>query len=502
MGNLDKIYSNTMYNVLGYIAPILILFVSIPVLIKLIGLEGYGIITFVGVISSFLSLSNLGMGAAATKFIPEYLIKKDFQKINKIINSNMLFFMIVGTIISLVFVLIFFLYPSLIQRMLPNTFENYFSLLLLISGIFFINLQNLGMISIFHGFQKFKISNFINIMIPFLNYSVMIVLAKLGYPVLYLVFGNLVVVFVSFIISIILLKSIVPKWNLSIDTFDLATIKENFSYGSYMFLGSLKGIFLYRLDKLLISFFSGTTVLTYYTIPFQISIRIHTLSAKIGGVLFPLSSELKTIGRESTIKNLFFRSNKYLVYLAAIIATPLIVFSKEILQAWIDPEFASNSFYVLMILSYSFFLNCLDIVSYFFLNGMGYVKTTFKLDWVSGVVALVLLFPLTYKFGIIGASIGLLISTITRFLFPLYYIKQNKIKFSEFMINSYGKILVIVTITFILSLAIRMFRLSVLWLIVLFLVFIVFLALFGGISIPEVKSIYFKFLNKGGNNQN
>ena len=57
---------NTILNVLGYGLPMLVAIFAIPLLVKGLGTERFGILTLAWVIIGYLSLFDLGLGRALT----------------------------------------------------------------------------------------------------------------------------------------------------------------------------------------------------------------------------------------------------------------------------------------------------------------------------------------------------------------------------------------------------------------------------------------------------
>jgi len=57
---------NFIYNLMGSIVPILVGLITIPIYLKLIGADRFGVLSIVWLILGYFSLFNLGMGKAIT----------------------------------------------------------------------------------------------------------------------------------------------------------------------------------------------------------------------------------------------------------------------------------------------------------------------------------------------------------------------------------------------------------------------------------------------------
>lgn len=65
--------SNTLWNLAGYGLPLLVAVFAIPLLIKGLGIDRFGILTLAWMVMGYLSLFDLGLGRALTKLVSEKL---------------------------------------------------------------------------------------------------------------------------------------------------------------------------------------------------------------------------------------------------------------------------------------------------------------------------------------------------------------------------------------------------------------------------------------------
>jgi len=89
-----KILLNIFSNFSGLTAQIVIAFFLAPFLVHQLGDAKYGIWTILAALSGYMSLLDFGIAAAITKYVAEYLSKKDFDAINEVLNSTLLFFIV------------------------------------------------------------------------------------------------------------------------------------------------------------------------------------------------------------------------------------------------------------------------------------------------------------------------------------------------------------------------------------------------------------------------
>ena len=94
----EKYVKNSFFNVVGWVWISLLSIITVPIVIHHIGMEQYGILALVFLLLGYFAFLDLGMGQAVVKFVSEYYAKNDAKQINKVINSILVIYIIVGLI--------------------------------------------------------------------------------------------------------------------------------------------------------------------------------------------------------------------------------------------------------------------------------------------------------------------------------------------------------------------------------------------------------------------
>ena len=76
---------NIGWNLCGQIAPLIAAVVSIPLLIKGLGIDRFGVVTIAWMLIGYFSLFDLGIGRALTQIISEKLARNEFAVIPSLI---------------------------------------------------------------------------------------------------------------------------------------------------------------------------------------------------------------------------------------------------------------------------------------------------------------------------------------------------------------------------------------------------------------------------------
>src|ERR1700732_1001665 len=76
---------NSLWNLVGWGAPLLVALAGIPLLIKGLGIERFGVLTLIWMGIGYFSLLDIGLGQALTKLVAEKLGVERPEEISKLI---------------------------------------------------------------------------------------------------------------------------------------------------------------------------------------------------------------------------------------------------------------------------------------------------------------------------------------------------------------------------------------------------------------------------------
>jgi O-antigen/teichoic acid export membrane protein len=80
----ESMARNTLLNLFGQLVPMMIGLVSIPLLIRHIGMERFGLLSLIWVVIGYFTFFDLGLGRAIIKLVAEKIGADDQAEIPKI----------------------------------------------------------------------------------------------------------------------------------------------------------------------------------------------------------------------------------------------------------------------------------------------------------------------------------------------------------------------------------------------------------------------------------
>ncbi len=447
-----KIAKNSFWNLVGFILPALLGIITIPLIIKNIGVESMGLLTIIWTCIGYFSLFDFGVSRALTFTISDLIGKKRWPDLSFHIFSGLViifFFGLLGTSIVYFgnsFLVSHFLNPS--PNLLDSTEQ---SLIYMAISLPFILLTT-GVRGILESFSAFKELNIIKVGMGLFNfispYLISIWTTRLDIIVLVLVFGRVIFCFWHFRILEIFLRShpeseVAKKWwnknNIKRFQFWSKEVRFLFNFSSWLTLSNIIVPIMVYADRFLIAKFFTAAETAYYTIPFEAVSKIWILPGAISGVLFPTFTKdfsslfhLKETTDVSSNKSVQFHMEKIIslyessfkFMLAVLIPVTLIVgfFSKEILHLWLNEEFAYRSTVVFIILGFGVISNCFGHISFALIQGSGASRFTAICHVIEFSIYMVLVYFFTKELGIVGTALAWFFRVVIDNLLLMSYI--------------------------------------------------------------------------------
>ncbi|OSS43090.1 Membrane protein [Desulfurella amilsii] len=390
----------------NYILP----FITIPYLVRTIGIEKYGLVAFAQSFAAyFVIFTDYGFSLSATKLIS--INRDNPQKISEIFSSVLfvkLVFVIFGIALSTIIIFSFKKFYSQYEIF-------YFSLLVLIG-------QMLFPVWLFQGLEKMKYITFINILIKLIFTLCIFIFIRQEKDYLYVPLinslGFLVGGLVAFYIAI-------KQFNIKF-TFNLINIKNQLIDGWHLFLAILSTNIYRNANTFFLGLVSTNTAVGYYALASKIIMSLQALMSPISQSLYPhLSKKYHSISRKNAIKNLFSIAKYYglilfvIVFLVLIFSNFIIkiIAAKPMIEAVIDMRILS---FVILFGSFNYLFGTIGLIN---LSFERYFTKSIVFVSIFDIIACL---TLGYFFKDLGASIAFVASEF--FLLLLVFGKILRIR--------------------------------------------------------------------------
>jgi O-antigen/teichoic acid export membrane protein len=414
---------NVLYNFISQSWFFILAFFTTPYIVNKLGSDSYGVLSLVGVVLGYFAFLNFGLGPAVIKYISEYNAKKDYKSINKVIGSAAVFYLLIGVLGGGVILLLTKVIVNRLLKIPPQLIEvSYFAFYIGAAG-FLINMLVSVVSSVLPALQRFDVANKIRIIIGTISILLTVLLLYSGYTLREIILLNLIISILSLIVYYIVCKKILPEFSFK-PLFDKDIFKKLFHFGLSVLIAQISTTVVYELDKFLIGIFLPVSYITYYIIPFNIGQKILTVQGVVSPVVFPAVSDLSAEKLKDKIRELYIRSQRFIINLTLPLMIILIIFAKKFLFLWIGPDFAAKGTLSLQILMIGFFVTGLTSMPSSVSQGLNRPYIAAKFSFISAILSILFLLILIPLFGITCAAMTFSITNII--LAPAFMYEINK----------------------------------------------------------------------------
>ncbi|MCX5694940.1 MAG: oligosaccharide flippase family protein [Candidatus Omnitrophica bacterium] len=430
-----KYIKNSFFNFIGWGWLIAINILTIPYIVNKIGYDQYGIFVLVSMVLGYFAFLDFGLGDAVVKYVSHYYASRDYKKINCIVNAILFLFVLIG-VAGGTSILFFTKYLAFRIFKIPVPLHDIAQQCFYLSALgFFLNLI-FGVVSkIPEALQHFDLSNKINMIIGTIVTLANLLFVYLGFSIRELVYVNLIGSVLGITSFGIMNKRIIPELSINF-SFSYKELKEILHFGLFTICTKFSSIMTSWMNQLVLSNLVGVSAVTLFNVPFKVITRIQALLYSFAGIIFPLSSELAANGDTEKLYRVYLRLARYIFMMSSILFLPLIVFSDKVLLYWMGKTFASQTTYCMIMICLTFYLIGQATVPGLLSLGLGKPKYNAYFSFLTAILNILLVYPLTKKWGVNGAATALFLSSL-QVPFAVYFTNKYVIKIGNALYLQY-----------------------------------------------------------------
>lgn len=394
---------NVLWNLLGRIIPLTVAFFAIPILIKGLGTERFGVLSIAWMTIGYFTLFDLGLGRTLTKFVAEELGKEDQSSLPSLIWTGIGITFLMGAIGTIMLALSSnFLVHNVLKvpaDLQPETVKSFYVL----AASLPIVISTSGLYGVLEGHQMFGIVNAIRAPMGIFNFlaplAVLPFSSSLFPMVVVLAFGRLIAWCVYFRFCLYAVPGLLQKPKF------YSEVKSMLSFGGWLTVSNIINPLLVYFDRFLIGALVSMTAVTYYTTPYEIVTRLWMIPLALVSVLFPAFAT--TFSQDKNrITVLFERGFAFLFLTLFPVCLFLKIFAFEGLKLWLGQEFAIKSSFALQCFVIGVFINSFARLPFTLIQSAGRADITAKLHILELILSFPVLWWLLTAYGINGAAIA------------------------------------------------------------------------------------------------
>ncbi|PYY16452.1 MAG: flippase [Acidobacteria bacterium] len=396
---------NTVWNLVGQIAPMVAGLLVIPKLIHGLGTDRFGALSIAWMVVGYFSLFDLGLGRALTSLVAFKLGKEEHDDLPDVVWTANALMLLLGICGLLAF---FAAAPALVHRFLkipvhlqPEILTSFRILSLSIPFV----ISTAGFRGVLEAKQQFRTINAVRIPLGTLMF--------LG-PLAVLQFSRSLVPSVAVLtiiralfcgVYLLVIVRFMPELRPRV-RFRTGLVGKLLTFGGWMTVTNLIGPVMINMDRFLVGALVSLAAVSYYATPYEIVTKLSIVPFALATVLFPAFSFSSTMDDQGNLAHLFDRSLTHVMLLLFLPSLLMVALANTGMRLWLGEAFASRSSFVLQLLSIGVFANGIAQVPFALVQGMGRPDLTAKLHLAELLLYVPAVWWLSSSYGIRGTALA------------------------------------------------------------------------------------------------
>ncbi|OEY91870.1 transporter [Acinetobacter proteolyticus] len=392
-----SLIKNSIYNIAGFAIPTIIAIPALGVLARQLGLENFGLFTLAFAVVGYASIFDGGLTRAVIREIA--IFRDDLEKQKQIFSTASIVVLILGLIASC---FLYFGATSLI-KLLKVSDGNLidakvaFQLLAFIMPIYLLNQIWLAYLE---GLEKFSNINIQRTISSSVLALLPLIFCLIDATLVNAIWGLVIGRIFSLLLTFFVCKKMIINSGLG---FNEPVFKRLVAFGGWLTLSNIISPIMVYFDRFVISNIMGASRIAFYTAPAEGVARLGNIPFALARALFP-----KLSNSQDPVEKKRLEQQSY--FLVSLVCLPIVILgillSDFIMTIWMGAEYAGTSANVFKILLIGFLFNALAQIPYALLQSQGKAKTTALVHLSEVLPYLLLLFFLTFHYGVIGTAIA------------------------------------------------------------------------------------------------
>lgn len=400
-GMTTRVVKGSLWTLAGQLAPLGVSFFVTPLVIRMLGPEGYGVLILVALIPGYLGFAEMGMSLASTKFASAAYAEGDKAREARIVRTAAM----IALFSSVPFAVAMFLLAGQFAAVF-NVPEQYLAdaalALRLASVTFVINI----LCAIFNtpalARLRMDLNTLVNSGSRILGLAATPVALYLGFGVVGAVAALLGASIINLAGHLAISRRLLP--NIAAFSIDRPAIRPMLRFGGALAVAAIAALLLSNLEKAVLARTASVEDLGYYSVAFMLATLATFFSQAMIQSLIPAFSQLMTPERRDQLDGLFTRALRLNIVMILPMLATMVVLARPFFTYWAGDAYGRQSTYPFYILAGGLAFNLMAYVPYTVLMASGRAELFARLYWMELVPYLGVTALLTVRFGMMGAA--------------------------------------------------------------------------------------------------
>lgn len=430
IANKLKLSTNIIANLIGRIWIAGIGIIMVPLYIKFLGIESYGLVGFYGTLVGSLNILDLGLSITLNRELTKATVeKRDGAEIRSLVLTFEVIYWLIGLVTAAVIVLLAPLIATHwlhVQKIETGVVTHAVMLMgLVVAFQWPISLYNGGLM----GLERQVTDNIIMVAMSTIRSAGVLLILWLVSPTISAFFMWQAVT--SFLYVFTMRTGL---WYYLPKSTGASKFSKQYLVQIWKFAAGVTGIgaisfFLTQIDKIVLSKMLPLSDFAYYTLAFTVANCFGMFVTPINIAIFPRLTAFVTAEDKTSLTLEYHRGCRIVASIIFPVGLVLIVFAKEVLLLWVkDPVTVAHSSLLVQIVVAGAVFNSLMVMPYLLMLAHGQTKFTIYQNTIASIILVPLLFWWVHLYGAVGGAFVWLSVNLGYVLFSIPLIHARWLK--------------------------------------------------------------------------
>lgn len=425
LNRTQTILRNIVCNWLGYVVQAAVVFFLTPFVLRELGDARYGVWALISSVTGTYGLLAFGMQGGVNQYLTRYLARRDFQKMNEVASTATAVLSLVGLAILLISLVVAALFPYIFE--VPGDLTREVRLCTVIVGASVAVQMSLFVFSsVFMASQRYDLANVIGVGTRLLSAGFTLAALRLDYGLVGISLATILSNSIDYLIRCKIAYRIVPELEVRTAFISKSAFRELFHFGAWSFLITIAMTVFSYSDSIIIGIFLPVSLLAPYSLAAGLLRQLESLLKPVEQVFYPALTHLHAAEEADTLRSVYLRGSRLFLLMVAIASVLAACWAHDFFRLWVGERFVSGQEFPSVA---ELFLILLCAMCCRFFPGIGiqvlqatlHIKTLALVLCLEALVNAIISIVLIQYYGLIGVSLGTLISVvlIRSFTIPL-----------------------------------------------------------------------------------
>jgi O-antigen/teichoic acid export membrane protein len=325
-----------------YGASVVSALVLTPVIVHALGKDAYGLWVFIGSITVFVALLDLGVGPSVVRFGAHARGAKAPEEISALASVGIVVYAVIGALSVLAGIVLAIVVPYLISLPSDLVGPARAATLLVVAGVaarFPLGLFN----NLLLGQQRYDIVNLGNLAGLVVYFVLVAAILPFNGGIVLLATITLVATLVRLGLPLLWLRHELPFLELRRALVSRGRVRELMAFSWHNFLIHLSAKVAYSSDVVVVGIVLGTKAAALYGVPSRIFALVMGLGTGATNLLYPAFAELEGAEARERQRHLLLSGLRLGMALMLLLALPLVFIPDQLIYGWIGPGWGPSS---------------------------------------------------------------------------------------------------------------------------------------------------------------